>query len=163
MKRLVFICFFLIVAGSSYAQNLPVFGQVKLKKPKDFKVAEPAVLQTDDYVLATPVDQNIAAKTSAAEFLMKWMEGTPDYTFTLDEGTTKSFLQNTGLVVVYLSYMSRYAIQNKPKTSRLITISAIKNLLAYINNPTNHVTLTDDLKALSEANDKGQLESYLNL
>jgi len=59
--------------------------------------------------------------------------------------------------------MSKFAIENKPKLSRTITLFAIKNLLAYINNPANNVTKTDGLKALSEANDKNQLENFLNL
>jgi len=162
MKRLLLICL-LIFAGGAFAQTLPAFRQVKLEKIKDYKAAEPVVVQTADYVLATPIDQNIEAKKAAAQFLMKWMDGTADYTFTLDENSTKSFLQNAGLVEVYLASMSKFAIENKPKLSKTITINAIKNLLAYINNPANNVIQTDDLKALSEANDRNELESFLNL
>ena len=163
MKRLLFICFLIFAGESAFAQTLPAFSQVKLEKAKDYKAAEPVVEQTAEYVLATPVDQNVEAKKAAAQFLMKWMDGTSDYTFTLDENSTKSFLQNTGLVVVYLASMSKFAIESKPKMSKTITIHAIKNLLTYINNPANNVTKTDDLKALSEANDKNELESFLNL
>jgi hypothetical protein len=163
MKRLLFICFLIFASGSTFAQILPAFTQVKLEKPKDYKAAEPVVVQTADYVLASPIDQNVEAKKAAAQFLMKWMDGTSDYTFTLDENTTKSFLQNTGLVVVYLASMSKFAIESKPKLSKTITLHALKSLLAYINNPANNVTKTDELKELSEANDKNELESFLNL
>jgi len=162
MKRLLLICL-LIFAGGAFAQTLPAFSQVKLEKIKDYKAAEPVVVQTADYVLATSIDQNIEAKKAAAQFLMKWMDGTADYTFTLDENSTKSFLQNAELVEVYLAAMSKFAIENKPKLSKSITIHAIKDLLAYINNPANKVIQTDDLKALAEANDRNELESFLNL
>ena len=163
MKRLLFICFLIILGGSSYAQNLPPISQIKLKKHKDFKTAEPTVLQVDNFVLATPISRDSASKIAAAAFLMDWMEGTPDYTFLIDENITKSFLQNPALFEVYIAFMSKFAIENKPKNSKAIVIYAIKNLLSYIDSPANNVTKTDDLKALSEANDKGQLESYLNL
>jgi hypothetical protein len=163
MKRLSIICLLIFTCCGSFAQILPAFRQVPLKKQKDYKVAEPLVLQTADYILATPIDQNTDAKKVAAQFLMKWMDGTADYTFTLDEASTKSFLQNASLVEVYIAAMSKFAIENKPKLSKTITLKAIKNLLAYVNNPANHVTETSDLKALSEANDKNQLESFLNL
>jgi hypothetical protein len=163
MKRLLFTCLLIFICFGSFAQILPAFSQVMLKKQKDYKAAEPVVVQTADYVLATPIDQNTEPKKAAAQFLMKWMDGTADYTFTLDENSTKSFLQNAALVEVYLAAMSKFAIENKPKLSKTITLFAIKNLLAYINNPANNVTKTDGLKALSEANDKNQLESFLNL
>jgi len=163
MKRLLFICLLIFGGAKSFAQILPAFSQVKLEKIKDYKAAEPVVVQTADYVLATPIDQNVEAKKAAAQFLMKWMDGTADYTFTLDENSTKNFLQNAGLVEVYLAAMSKFAIENKPKLSKNITIHAIKDLLTYINNPANNVTKNEDLKALAEANDKNELESFLNL
>ena len=152
-----------MMAGSAYAQSAPAFNQLKLKTPKDYKAAEPIVLQADDYVLASPINKDTAAKSAVAAFLMSWMEGTPRYTFVIDENTTKSFLQNTGLVEVYIASMSKFAIETKAANSRDIILNAIKNLLAYVNNPANNVVQTDELKALSEANDKGELENFLNL
>jgi hypothetical protein len=163
MKRILFICLLMTTMGKMLAQDLPDFDHIKLKKPKDYKAIEPIVLRADDYVLSTPINRDSTSKINAAAFLMNWMEGTPDYIFTFDESTTKSFLQNAGLVEVYIAYMSKFAVQNKAKNSKAITINAIKNLLDYINNPANNVTKTNDLKALSEANDKGELESFLNL
>jgi len=162
MKKILLVCLLTITACQLFAQTLPPFSQVRLQYNKDFKLAEPQVLQTANYILSTPIDQNIDAKTAAAQFLMKWMDGTTDYTFTLDENSTKSFLQNSGLMMVYIASMTKYAIQNKPNSSKAITINSVKNLLAYINDPANHVKKTDDLKALADANEKGDLESFLN-
>ena len=66
-------------------------------------------------------------------------------------------------MMVYIASMAKYAIQNKQRNSKLITINAIKSLLAYINDPANNVKKTNDLKELSQANESGQLESFLNL
>ena len=163
MKRILLICLFVFAGGNLFAQALPQFNQIKLQDNKDYKLAEPQVVQTADFILATPIDTNSTLRTTAAQFLMKWMDGTPDYTFTLDENSTRSFLQNNDLMMVYVASMAKYAIQTKPRTSKDITIHAIRNLLAYINNPSNNVKKTDDLKQLAQANDRGELENFLNL
>jgi hypothetical protein len=163
MKRILLVCVLAFVGCHLLAQSLPQFDQVRLQKNKDFKLAEPTVLQTAEFITSTPIDKNTDAKTIAAQFLMKWMDGTPEYTFTLDENSTRSFLQNNQLMMVYIASMAKYAIQNKQRNSKLITINAIKSLLAYINDPANNVKKTNDLKELSQANESGQLESFLNL
>lgn len=163
MKRILLICLLVFAVGDVFAQSLPQFNQIKLQSNKDCKLAEPQVLQTANFILATPIDTNGSLRTVAAQFLMKWMDGTQDYTFTLDENSTRSFLQNNDLMMVYVASMAKYAILNKPRNSKAITINAIKNLLAYINDPANKVIKTDGLKDLSQANDKGELESFLNL
>lgn len=163
MKRILLICMLVVAGGNLFAQTLPQFNQIKLENKKDFKLAEPQVVQTALFILATPINKDKELRTAAAQFLMKWMDGTPDFTFTLDENSTRTFLQNNDLMMVYVASMSKYAIQNKPRNSRDITIHAIKNLLAYINDPANNVKKTDELKELSQANDRGDLESFLNL
>jgi len=163
MKTILLVCVLAFIVCNTFAQNLPQFDQIKLQKSKDYKLAEPTVVQTADFIISTPIDKNKDTKTIAAQFLMKWMDGTPDFTFTLDENSTRYFLQNDQLMMVYVASMAKYAIQNKQRNSRLITINAIKNLLAYINDPANNVKKTDDLKELSQANDSGHLESFLNL
>jgi hypothetical protein len=43
------------------------------------------------------------------------------------------------------------------------TINGVKVLLAYINNPANNVKIGKGLKKLSDENNKGNLERFLNL
>jgi hypothetical protein len=53
-------------------------------------------------------------------------------------------------------------VQNKPGiNSKKITLNAIKLVLDYANNDSNNVKWTDQLKQLSDANKKGELERYL--
>lgn len=163
MKRILLICVLTVAGCNLFAQALPQFNQIKLQNKKDYKLAEPQVVQTADFILTTPIDKSADLRTAAAQFLMKWMDGTADYTFMLDENSTRYFLQSNDLMMVYVASMAKYAIQNKPHSTKLITINAIKNLLAYINDPANNVKKTDDLIQLSQANDKGNLESFLNL
>src|ERR1700753_3767234 len=100
MKRILLVCMLAFAGCNLFAQDLPQFDLVKLQKSKDYKLAEPTVVQTADFIISSPIDKNTDTKTIAAQFLMKWMDGTPDFTFTLDENSTRSFLQNNELMMV---------------------------------------------------------------
>ena len=165
MKKIFFICLlsFLVTFRLS-AQQRPQFEHLKLKTKKDFQLADSTVAKTSAYLLSVPLNQDTVYRQSAAHFLMDWMEGTNDYTFLLDENSTKAFIDDTNLMANYIAAMCKSALSYKPRVdSKRITLSAIKLLLAYSNNNENHVNRSDKLKELSQANEQGRLEQYLNL
>jgi hypothetical protein len=163
MKKL-FIFFLLIIsAGTCFAQNLPKFDQYKFDTTSDYKLADSAVLQTANFLLSTPIDQNVPTRIKAGQFVMRWMEGTPDYTFSLEQNAIKYLSGNVDLMLLYMTSMAKYALETKANDVKIITINGIKTLLTYVNNPVSNVKKDKNLKKLSDANDKGNLESFLNL
>jgi hypothetical protein len=164
MKKMFCICLFFAFAAQLRAQSLPPFDHIKLATKKDFKQADTTVSQISAYLLATPITRDTAKRLAAAQFLMKWMEGTTDYTFVINENYTRAFINNLNLMAVYVAALSRTALHYKPGVeSRKITVDGTRLLIAYINNPANNVKPTPELKDLSDANDKGELETFLNL
>ena len=163
MKKLLFICLLSIAAQANlFAQKVPEFNKVPLKKVKDYKSADSVVLQTSNYLLTTPIEKGDSTRLKSAAFLMKWMDGIPDYPFTLEDNATRYFVKDLDLMAVYMAALCKAALQNQPGVdSKTITLTAVKILLVYANNNSNNVQWTKDLKELSAANDKGDLESFL--
>ena len=163
MKKL-FIFFLLIISvGTGFAQTLPKFDQYKFNTTSDYKLADSAVLQTANFLLSTPIDQNIPTRIKAGQFVMRWMEGTPDYTFSLEQNAIKYLSGNVDLMLLYMTSMAKYALETKSTDVKVITINGVKTLLAYVNNPTSNVKKDKNLKKLSDANDRGNLEDLLNM
>lgn len=163
MKKLFIFCVFIISVGKCFAQNLPKFDQYKFNKNSDYKLADSAVLQTADFLLSTPSDQNIPIRIKAGQFVMRWMEGTPDYTFSLEQNAIKYLSGNVDMMLLYMTSMAKYALENKSNDVKITTINGVKILLAYVDNPANNVKIDKNLKKLSDANNKGNLENFLNL
>jgi hypothetical protein len=163
MKKLLLFFLFVAASGNLFAQNLPQFDQYKLNKPGDFKLADSAVLQTANFLLSTPIDQNVNMRLKAGHFVMKWMQGTPDYTFSLEQNAIKYLSDNVDLMLLYMTSMAKYSLEAKSDDAKVTTINGVKILLNYINNPANDVKKDKNLKKLSDANDKGNLEGFLNL
>ncbi|RYY34289.1 MAG: hypothetical protein EOP46_13870, partial [Sphingobacteriaceae bacterium] len=115
MKRALFALFLIISSVvKSVSQDLPPIEGIKLDGSEVFKLNEQLVLQTADYLLTTPVKENDIDRLKAVQFLMKWMEGTPDHTFTISEYPTKFFSYNVDLMSVYMASLCKSELEDKP-------------------------------------------------
>ena len=164
MKRIFCICFLVIFAAIGLrAQTRPQFERIKLVNKKDYKLADSTVSQLSAYLLSIPIDRDTSTRINGAQFLMKWMEGTNEYTFVVNENNTRAFINNINLMAVYMAALCKTALLHKPGVdSKTVTIDGTKRLISYINDPANNVKVTPEMRELFNANDKGELESFLN-
>ena len=90
MKRLFFILSFILSFQLSFSQNLPDFDAIKLEKKEDYNnVADDAALLAARFLFITPFDNKNVNRLKLLQYIIRWMTGTPDYNFTLDEQATK--------------------------------------------------------------------------
>lgn len=165
MKRLIFIIIFGLFISSSFAQTLPDFDAIKLDKREDFNAAaDNAALQASNFLLSTALEKNNLDRLKSLEYVIKWMSGTPDYSFTLDEQATKFAKKNDDLLGLYMAAMAKYVLENKEdsKDQNKIKLNAVKLIIEYAKNEKNKVKLNSELKKAIEADNKGQLAEYLN-
>jgi len=162
MKKIIF-ALLLFSFSNSFSQNLPDYDNIKLEKGPDFKTAEPSALQAANFLLSTPYEKNSLDRLKSLQFIIKWMSGTPDYSFTLDNVTSKVTKGNDELLGLYMACMVKYCIENpsSSKDEKLVQLNSVKLLLSYCENANNNIKLTKTLKKLSEANQKGELEKEL--
>jgi len=162
MKESIVI-FFIFCGSYSNAQTLPNFDLIKLDKTSDFKVADPFVLQTSTYLLSVPFKKDDPDRLNSLRFISKWMNGTPEYSFVFGEITDKIGKDNYGLIGIYMAALAKYTLENKvsSKDPKLVTLNAMIMLLNYCENKDNNIKMSKQLKKLSEAKEKGQLEQSM--
>ena len=162
MKKLAIIILALC-CNSAFAQQLPDYDAIQLLEKGDYKVAEPSVMQAVNYMLTTPFEERDLNRLRSLQFVIKWMTGTPDYSFAIDETATKISKGNADLLGIYMACMTKYCLENKSssKDARLVELSSMKMLLTYCEDSRNKIKMTKQLKKLSEANQKGELAKAL--
>ena len=158
--KIIIVLIFLFFSNQQYAQTLPNFDLIKLEKAPDYKTATPFVMQTANFLLSIPYKKDNPDRLKSLQFLSKWMMGTPDYSFSLQEVSSKVTKGNNDLLGMYMVAVVKYTIENKEaaKDPKLVKLSALKMLLDYCENPSNDMNMTKPLKKLSEAKAKGELE-----
>ena len=163
MKRTILI-FLVFLAKFSIAQTVPDFDLIKLDKVSDYKAAEPFVLQTSTYLLSTPFDSKNENRSKSLQFIARWMSGTAEQSFVLDDAASKIIKGNDDLIGIYLAAMAKFSLENKQlaKDPKVVKLNAINSLLDYSSNKINNLKPGKQLKKLLDAREKGQLEQLLN-
>lgn len=166
MKKLIFGLLFGLLSTISFAQHLPDFDAIKLEKSEDYNAtANDAALQAANFIFSTPLEKNDPGRLKSLQYIIKWMTGTPDYSFSLDEQATKFAKKNDDLLGLYMAAMTKYVLENKEnsKDQNMVKLNAVKLIIAYAKDEKNKVKINTELKKAIEADDKGELSAYLKI
>ena len=134
---------------SIHAQKLPDISSIKLNNKEDFNSnANETALKVSVYLLTTPVQKNNADRLLACLYLKKWMKGTPEFYFNLDEDAARLAKTNDDLFIVFMAAMTKYVLENPSDATdvKKVKLNSVKILIEYAKNPKNNVNLTGDLK-----------------
>lgn len=150
---------------NSFAQNPEEWQALSFESPEDYKNNEDKILECANFVLTGPAEPTNPARKSAMGALSKWMSGTPDYSFVIDESISKLMEKNEAVLSIYMAAMTKYTLDNRDKkiTPSDLKLNAFEQLLNYSEVPGNKVPMTRDLKKAVEAKQKGKLKEYLKI
>src|ERR1043165_1964628 len=134
MKKLITAAL-LFFCTHIFAQEAPNcnYKNIKMEKAADVQKADPCALHACNSILKAPYKKGEIGPLDAVVFMLKWMEATPDFTFTLDDLLSKLMKDNEDILPVYMACMGKWALENRAnaKDEKLMKLNSIKLLLAY--------------------------------
>ena len=162
MKKIILLIS-LFWFNSSFSQTPLNYDEIRLENSSDYAAADSFALAASNFLLSTPFEKDSPDRLKSLQFIIKWMTGTPDYSFSLDNTASKILKDSDDLLGLYMACMTKFCLENKAssKDKKLIKLNSMKLLLAYCENPENNIKMTRQLKKISEANKKGELEKEL--
>jgi hypothetical protein len=163
MKKLLLSFLIVFAFSNGYCQgtNDVDYNKYTFEDPADFKSAEPDVVKLATVMLNSDITKAELDRLNAMQFLIKWMEGTPDYSFKIDKSYSLmgNDVQAQGL---YMFALAKYRIENPTVTTdQAINTGVWKTIITTLESPGTNVKITSKLKKLLEANKKGELEAFL--
>jgi hypothetical protein len=164
-KFLISAIFVLGFVTACSAQDYSKLKDIELKQKEDFAKAEDKVLECSKYILTTPMDDENTNRINALQFMLRWMDGTPEYTFNLDETVGKLAQTSDALLGVYMACMCRYVLENKDKAKdeKDVKYNSVLLLIDYSKDPNNKVEITGELENLIRAKDENRLKEYIKV
>lgn len=162
MKKL-FILLSLLVSIVANSQNTSQYDNILLNNAADYRKAEPQIVLASDYVYSTPIDKENVNRTNAISFIIKWMSGTSDFSFTMDEATYKIANSDKEVLGVYFSCLVKYALSKGKGVDREdLKYNSFVLLANYCENPENNYKPRGEIKKLIEAKNQGKLREFLD-
>ena len=167
IKSLLFAILTIGLFHLAVAQDYSNLEKLQLNSKADYEKAEGQALECSNYLLNSPVKMVLKDLNHlyALQFLMKWMGGTPDYTFDIDKTITEITKSKSDLLGIYMAAMTKYVLENKDSShdADAIKYNAFMTFITYCENENNNVKQNKQLKELIKAKDENRLKAYLNI
>lgn len=162
MKTLFSILFFCVTL-SLFSQNTSQYDNILLNTAADYRKAEPQVILASDYVYSSPIDKENTNRSNAISFIMKWMKGTSDYSFGMDETISKISNNDYEILGIYFTCLAKYALSKGKGADREdMKYNAYLMMATYCENPDNSFRIRGEVKKMIDAKNQGKLKEFLD-
>lgn len=151
------------LAFSVFSQNTSQYDNIPLTSAANYRKAEPQVILASDYVYSSPVDKENMNRKNAIAFIMKWMGGTSDYSFGMDETISKIAGGDNDALSMYFVCLAKYALDKGKEVDREeLKYNAYLLLAKYCENPGNNYKPKGEVKKMIDAKNQDKLKEFLD-
>lgn len=113
MKKITLIIAITFSFNILIGQNFTELANYEFETEESYKTEENKVLICANYLFNNPTKQAELNRLTSVQFIMKWMTGTPDYTFEIGGKSMELTKGNSDLFGLYMAAMSKIVIENK--------------------------------------------------
>jgi hypothetical protein len=160
--KIFLLILFPLLAINTFSQNVSQYDYIPLRTAVDYRKAEPQVVLASDYVYSTPIDKENQNRKNAMSFIVKWMSGTSDFSFIMDETVMKITNNDNDVLGVYFACITKYALEKGKGVDRdELKYNSFLLLALYCENPDNNYKPRGEIKKLIDAKNQGKLKEYL--
>lgn len=147
------------------AQNPDEWQALEFGSEEDYRTHEGKILECANFVLGMPAVAGNPARKNAMSAISKWMSGTPDFSFTIDESIGQLMQKNDAVLSIYMASMTKFVLENRNQADdeKQVKLKSFETLLNYCENQNHKVPMTKELKKAIDAKNKGKLKQYLGL
>ncbi|WP_053969762.1 hypothetical protein [Mangrovimonas sp. ST2L15] len=141
MKKSILITLFILAVSYSNAQNFVELANYEFKTPESYQTEKSKVLMCANYLFDNPANKSELNRLSAIQYIMKWMTGTPDYSFEIGEKSMDLTKGNSDLLGLYMAAMSKVVLENEGTilSNDEIYKQSAALLVTYCANSENHM------------------------
>jgi hypothetical protein len=113
MKKFLLIIAIAFAHQFSFGQNFSELANYEFKTAESYQTEKGKVLLCANYLFNNPANQAELNRLTSLQYIIKWMEGTPDYTFEIGQKAMELTKGNSDLLGLYFAAMSKVVIENK--------------------------------------------------
>ena len=150
MKKSLLLIVIILTTTTGIAQNFEKLAQYTFKSVDSYKNAEPQVLEVANYLFENPANVAQVKRLNAIQYIINWMQGTPDYTFEISKKATDLTKGNSDLLGLYMAAMTKVVLDNSGES--LSNAEIYKNaedlLVTYCSDDQNKIKPSRKIKKL---------------
>lgn len=119
MKKVIALSAFIMVVLGTQAQEFNVPKDYQLVKAEDYAPYEQDVVNGINWLLETPVDEQLSKRKEVNAFILKWISGSPTVHIEIHPEIVNFANSSPDLLMTFLSGWTKYSIETKDYDNKL--------------------------------------------
>ena len=150
MKKNILILALVLLANISFSQNFKKLANYEFETVESYTTEMDKVLKCANYLFENPNDENGMNRIIATQYIMKWMNGTPDYTFELGDDAMSLIKGKEEYIGLYLAAMAKVVLDNPDKelTNKEIYNQSEEIMVKYCSDESNNIKPSKKIKKI---------------
>lgn len=163
MKYILTLSLVLLISDYAQSQNFSVYKDFKFSRPEQYREHEQMALEASKFILSTKQTQENTERLFAIQFMMKWMEGTPDHNLEIKPWLAGIMKADQFLYPVGLAALTRVALDEKYEnvSEEKFQLEAANLIADYISNKEYGIRARSTAKKFMQAREEGKLTEFI--
>lgn len=160
VKNFLALLALISITTCAFSQDTRLLDTLPVKKD-DFIKSEPAVINTVDWLVNTPLNQETDKRKLLTTLFTAWVINSPTVTIELNSKIVPVSKKNPELLVIFMAGWTKYSLQNSySKDIEKGSLAGIKSLLKVYNSGIG-IKKDKEIEKLAELDSKNELETWV--
>ncbi|MCP9612618.1 hypothetical protein [Coprobacter tertius] len=161
MKKQVLLFFVLFLSAVVYADGFEIPKNYKFEKESDYAAYEKDIIDCVDWLIATPVNEQVEKRQKAYEFLLLWTEGAPKPMVVIFPEIVQ-FTDFTDGLVIFVGGWVRYSLKTRDFEDRVAAVTAgLEAVNEFYTLNKDRLQKDDRIEKYIKLQKKGKLKKYV--
>ena len=161
MRRFFLVSIMVLFGISLFGQEFQIPTNYSLVKAEDYTAYEQDVINGINWLISTPIEQDVEKRKGVNTFLMKWMTGSPTVKIEVRQEIV-TFLSSPDLLMAFLAGWTKYSLETRDFSNTLKgNVAGIETVIIVYNKNKKVVGKNREVEKYIKLQSKGKLEQEI--
>lgn len=162
MKKCTLLFIFFLFISQSFAQEFEVPEDYELKTEEDYEAYEDEALDCANWLLDTPLNEELKMRTKANKFLLKYVEGSPKITIIINPKIINFLDSSPYLLMIYMAGWVKFSFETEKFDDVFEnSFAAINSTIDVYQRDRNYISKDKHMEKYVKMRAKGTLKAYV--
>jgi hypothetical protein len=162
MKTITLTLILTFITVGVFSQDFEVPKNYKFDKAEDYGPYEQDVLKCIDWLMKTPINEQLAKRNEVNSFLSKWLSGCPNVDLYIKKEIVTFMDTSRELLNIYVAGWAKYSLESKDfKNKKAGTIAGIESVIDFYTKNRDFMKKDKNVEKYIKLSDKGKLKAFV--
>ena len=162
MKTIALTLILTSISVGLFAQNFEVPENYKLVEAEDYAPYEKDVIKCFDWLMATPVNEQVGKRKKANEFLLKWLSGSPNVHLEIKLEIVSFMQTSPDLLFIFMGGWAKYSLESKDFNNKQAgSLAGLNSVIEYYTKNKAFIPKDKNVEKYLKMKNKGKLKEYV--